>query len=201
MNVLQISNTTDKIADLTDGISKAIVDLCQCLYIPDFIVDSRLFCSVDKNEITYQALLLTTDGKTAEEARNLTQEWVLTEPAVNIQGKMYQLESHCSVVIDEIGVIACDAISPTTPASVKGATTEDYTGREVAFIITMALLLLIIVGFTVSMTTYCIMKRRKFHTLKPRYHNHNITIGYFCIDDTVEPLYSRHPRDSLKCHD
>lgn len=178
LNIMQISNTTDKIADLTDGISKAIVDMCQCLYISNFIVDSRLFCSVDKSKITYQALLLTTDGKTAEEVRNLTQEWVLTEPAVNIQDKMYQLDSYCSVVIDEIGVIACDPISPTKPASDNSATTVDYTGREVAFIFIMALLLLIIVGIAVTITTYFIMKRRKLHILKPRYHNHNIIIGY-----------------------
>ena len=166
---MQLSNTTDKIADLRDDVSNAIVDMCQCLYSDEFIVDSRLFCSGDKNEIIYQALLLTTDNKTAEEIRNFTQEWVLMKPAINIQDSMYQLDSYCSVVTDELGVITCDAISPTTnPVSSTIAAIADYTGLEVGFIAIMALLALIIVGVAVSVTTYFIMKKRKAHTLKQR---------------------------------
>ena len=167
---LQISNTTDKIADVSDAITKAVVDMCQCPYTPDLIVDGRLLCSDDKSLSIYQALFLTTDGMTAEHIRNLTQEWVLTKPTITISSKTYQLDNFCSVVIDELGVITCDAIvQPTDPTFSKSATSVDYTALEEAFFAIMVLLVLVIIGIAVCVTTYFIMKRARVHILKQRY--------------------------------
>ena len=144
ISYLQESNTADKVTDVSEAVAKAIVDLCQCLYTPNLIIDHQLTCSEDKNLIIYQALLLSTDGKTAEQIRNLTQEWVLTKPTVNIDNKAYQLDSFCSIAINELGVIECDAIiEPTEPTANKSAASNDYTTLEEAFFALLILLVLV----------------------------------------------------------
>ena len=162
-------NTTGKVSDISKSVTKAIAELCQCQYTSSFIVDSQLFCN-GKSEVVYQGKLLTTDGKAAEEIRNLTQEWVLNKPFVSVSDQTYQLNPYCSVIIDKVGENVCDALSPTesTLKSDKISGT-DYTIREISFIVVMGLLVVVIVAFAVGITAYFIMKRSKMHRFKIRY--------------------------------
>ena len=163
-------NTTGKVSDILKSVTKAIAELCQCQYTSSFIVDSQLFCN-GKSEVVYQGQLLTTDGKAAEEIRNLTHEWVLDKPFISVSDQMYQLNPYCSVIIDKVGENVCDALSPTesTLKSDKISGT-DFTIREISFIVVMALLVVVIIAFAVCVTAYFIRRRSlKTHRFKIRY--------------------------------
>ena len=164
-------NTTSKVSDISKAITEAIAELCQCQYTRSFIADSQLFCN-GKGEVVYQGQLLTTDDKTAEEIRNLTQEWVLNKPFISVSNQTYQLNAYCSVTIDKVGKSVCNTISSTEPTlkSNELSGTHGYTIREESFIIVVALLVLIIVAFAVSATAYFIRRRSKMRRLKLRYH-------------------------------
>ena len=117
--------------------------------------------------MVYQGQLLTTDGKTAEDVRNLTQEWVLNKPFIRVSDQSYQLNAYCSVIIDKVGESVCDAISPTEPTLKSEKNT--YTGftiRETSFIVVMILLVLGIVAFAVCATAYFIKRKSKMRRLK-----------------------------------
>ena len=161
-------NTTGKVSDLSKSVTKAIAELCQWRYTSSFIVDSQLFCN-GKSEVVYQGQLLTTDGKTAEDVRNLTQEWVLNKPFISVSDQSYQLNAYCSVIIDKVGESVCDAISPTEPTlkSEKNAYTG-FTVREISFIVVMVFLILVIVAFAVCATAYFIKRKSKMRRLKLR---------------------------------
>ena len=107
---LQEENAVRKTSDIAQFISQQVAQLCQCQYSDSFIVDGRLFCTT-KNNVIYQAKLLSTDGKTALEIRNITQLWVLTKPIITIEEKFYQLDPFCSVVVKELGVTSCETAS------------------------------------------------------------------------------------------
>ena len=140
------------------------------IYTSSFIVDSQLFCN-GKIEVVYQGQLLTTDGKAAEEIRNLTQEWVLDKPSnISVSDQTYQLNPYCSVIIDKVGENVCDALSPTesTLRSDKISGT-DFTIREISFIVVMVLLVVVIIAFAVGATAYFIRRRSKTRRFKMRY--------------------------------
>ena len=113
MSSLQNENPAEKSTDIATTIGEQVAQLCQCQYSETFISNGQFFCGNSKKQVIYQAQLLITDGKTAEEIRNITQKWVLTKPFITISGKSYQLDPYCSVVIKEFGDITCDAVSPT----------------------------------------------------------------------------------------
>jgi hypothetical protein len=162
-------NTTGKASDISKSVTKAIAEFCQCRYTSSFIVDSQLFCN-GKSEVVYQGQLLTTDSNAAEEIRNLTQEWVLDKSFISVSDQTYQLNPYCSVAIDKIGENVCDAISPTEPTlksdKISGT---GFTIREISFIVVMALLVVVIVAFTVSATAYFIKRRSRIRTFEIRY--------------------------------
>ena len=160
-------NTSGKVFDTSRSITKAIAELCQCQYTPSFIVDSQLFCN-GKSEVVYQGQLLTTDGKSAEGIRNVTQEWVLNKPFISVNEQTYQLNPYCSVTINKVGENECDAISPTEPPLKSDKISDTgFSIREIAFIVVMALLALVIVVFAVCATACCI-RRSKMRRVKLR---------------------------------
>lgn len=162
-------NTTGKVSDISKSVTKAIAELCQCQYTSSFIVDSQLFCN-GKSEVVYQGQLLTTGSKTAEEVRNLTQEWVLNEPFIGVNDQLYQLNPYCSVIVDKVGENACDAISPTEPTLKSDEKSyAGFTIREISFIVVMALLVLVIVVLAVCATAYFIKRKSRMRQLKLRY--------------------------------
>ena len=162
-------NITGKVSDISNSVTKAIAELCQCQYPSSFVVDSQLFCD-GKSEVVYQGQLLTADSKTAEEVRNLTQEWVLNKPFISVSDKTYQLIPYCSVNIDKVGESMCDAISPTEPTLKSNKiSSAGFTIREISFIVVMGLLVLVIVAFAVSATACFIRRRSKMRRLKLRY--------------------------------
>ena len=140
---MQVANSTGKISDISNAITTEVSRQCQCQYTAGFIVNSRLLCSDGKSETIYQGQLVTTDGKTADQIRNLTQEWVLTKPYIKVGNKMYQLDPYCSVAIEELGDTTCDAISPTESRSVD--TSYSFTTLEVASVAIMAVLFMVVV--------------------------------------------------------
>ena len=150
-----------KVKDMAQAISEQIAQICNCEYSKNFVDNGQFFCSSSEKEIVYQAQLLTTDGKTAEEIRNLTQKWVLTKPFVTISGKGHQLDPYCSVVIQEIGDLTCD---PTT-LNVQSSSVRSSKGggNLVGYSVGIVLFLLVMVG-TISvvmiLTFYAVKKYR-----------------------------------------
>ena len=97
-------------------IAQRIVQGCQCQYSADFIINDQLFC-VSKKSVVYQAQFISTDSKTAVEIRNITQQWVLSGPAIVINGLSYRVDPNCSTVVNELGVSSCGAMSESQPKS------------------------------------------------------------------------------------
>ena len=158
---LQVTNSMMKISDISNSISGAISQRCLCQYPSSFIVNGRLFCGENKNDVIFQSHFLTTDLKTPEEIRNLTQQWVLTKPLVRINNKMYQFDPYCSVAVEELGETTCDAISPTEAETDEVALR--FTLLEIASIAIMAVLLVVvIVAFAVI--AYLAVKIHKRYT-------------------------------------
>ena len=116
--------------------------LCQCQYNTSYIVNHNLLCSDDESWVIYQGQLLTTEGNSAEEIRNLTQEWVLTRPIIRIENKPHQLDSYCSVVVEKLGEIMCDAIAPTETDTIDGS--SSLTLLELISVIIMAILVVVV---------------------------------------------------------
>ena len=147
-----------KAKDMAQAISEQIAQICNCEYSKNFVDNGQFFCSSSEKEIVYQAWLLTTDGKTAEEIRKLTQKWVLTKPFVTISGKRHQLDPYCSVVIQEIGNLTCDP----TILNVQSSNVRS-SGNLVGYSVGIVLSLSVMVG-TISvamiLTFYAVKKYR-----------------------------------------
>lgn len=114
---LQVKNSTSKMTKIAHFIAQRIVQLCQCQYSGDYIIDGRLFCA-SKNDVVYQAQLISTDGKTAQEIRNVTQQWVLSKPTIMIDNLSYQVDPNCSVIVKELGETSCNAASESHPTNI-----------------------------------------------------------------------------------
>ena len=155
---LQGENAVKKISDIARFISQQIAQLCQCQYSGSFIVDGQLFCTT-KNNVIYQAKLLSTDGKTALEIRNITQLWVLSKPIVTIEEKFYQLDPFCSVVVKELGVTSCDSVSSTESLSEL----QSFTTIELASVIGTGVMLLLVIVLIVALVCCCVCKKKSKH--------------------------------------
>ena len=139
-------NSVLKLSDISTAISNAITQQCQCQYMTSFITNTRLMCSDDESEVIFQGEFVTTDSKTAEEVRNLTQDWVLNKPLVGIGNAMYQLNPYCSVVVDELGEMSCSALSPTEPEPSTTSEPPRFTLLEITSVAVMALLFIVVVA-------------------------------------------------------
>ena len=105
--ILQKEKTFTKTMAIENIIAQEIALRCKCQYSSGFITDSHLFCTI-KNNVIYQAQLLSTDSKTGLEIRNITQDWVLSKPLLKIDEISYQLDPDCSIVAKELGITTCD---------------------------------------------------------------------------------------------
>ena len=158
--MLQEEDPIGKPTDIAQAISEQIAQICNCKYSENFIDSGQFFCSNSKKEIIYQARLLTTDGKTAEEIRNLTQEWVLTKPFVTISDQHHQLDPYCSVVIQEIGDLSCDPTTPTVlPSSVKSRTSGHFVGYSAGIILILSVVVVILI-VAILLAFYTVRKHR-----------------------------------------
>ena len=121
-----------------------------------------MLCGDDESWVTYQGLFLTTDSNSAEEIRNLTQKWVLTKPVIRIGNKLYQLDSYCSVVVEELGEIMCNAVAPTDAKAVD--TSSSLTILELVSVIIMAILVVVVLTtcsiIVCLLCKLCILKQR-----------------------------------------
>jgi hypothetical protein len=141
--LLQKQNPIGKTADIAQAIGEQIAQICNCDYTEHFIDNGQFFCgnSGKQNLIIYQARFLTTDEKTVEEIRNITQKWVLTKPFITIDGQRHQLDPFCSVVIREIGDLSCDPTVSTllpAPSSRSGGHLVGYSVGIVLVLSTVA---------------------------------------------------------------
>ena len=142
--------------------------LCQCQYSSSYIVDSQLFCT-SNNDVIYQARLLSmTDQITALELRNFTQFWVLSKPMLMIEGKYYQLDSSCSVVVNKFRTTSCD-IPPSTEPVPEKFNVPNYT---LGTAIGLGIVLLLIIIVMIIVVIYFVRKRSKGH-LDIRLANYN----------------------------
>ena len=153
---LQGENAVRKISDIARFISQQIAQLCQCQYSDSFIVDGQLFCTT-KNNVIYQAKLLSTDGKTALEIRNITQLWLLSKPIIAIEEKFYQLDPFCSAVVKEFGVTSCDTVSSTESLSEPPSS---FTTIELASVIGVGVMLLLTTVLIVALVCCCVYNMR-----------------------------------------
>ena len=118
----------------------------------------QLLCSDSKpKQVIFQAILLPSDGKTAEELRNATERWVLMKPIMIISGASYQLDTDCSVVITEVGDTSCNTLSPA--ASTAGSNDDNII--IMAYSIGGGILLLLAIAMVVVILTVCVLLRRK----------------------------------------
>ena len=160
ISLIQKGTRTGKVTDVARTISEQIDQMCNCEYSENFIDNGQFFCGSSKKEIIYQAQLLTTEGKTAEEIRNITQKWVLTKPFITINGLRHQLDPYCSVVIERIGDLSCD---PTVlMSSVKSGT----GGRLVGYSIGTVLVLSTVVGILIVAIISVFYKVNKYKSKK-----------------------------------
>lgn len=148
--------------DIDVAISEAILQTCDCEYSKYFITNGQLLCGSSDKEIIYQALLLTTDGKPAEEIRTLLQRWVLTKPFITVNENHHQLDPYCSVMIHEIGIVSCDPILPTLQPSASGM------GPRVGAAALVTLLLSLIIATVGTVFSCYALKRYRLKKAKER---------------------------------
>ena len=196
MILLQKENALGKAVDIDMAISDNISQTCDCEYSESFIINGQLLCGDSKKEIVYQALLLTTDGKTAEEIRTLLQEWVLTKPLIIVNKIHYQLDPYCSVVIREISDLSCDPIVPTLPPSGVG-----QKAGSLGYVAVVVILLLSIIIATVGITLSCYalkkyrLKKAKEHMM---YANWNQTKQLTIQNDLLLQTQGHHTSDCVQ---
>ena len=144
---LQISNPTTKINEIANFIAQKIIQLCQCQYLGDYIIDGQLFCA-SKNDVIYQAQLLSITGKTVQEIHNVTEQWVLSQPSIMIDGVSYQVDPSCSTEVKELGVTSCNSASESNEGSAINVTVV------VSVIIAVVVLLMILSGLIIASLYY-----------------------------------------------
>lgn len=142
-------------------IAQRIMQLCQCQYSGRFIVDGQLFC-ISENDVVYQAQLISTDGKTALEIRNITQQWILSSPSIMIHNLSYQVDPTCSVVVKELGEISCSAASESQPTNIKSTVSTSVVISSVIG----GMVLLLCIGFITA--SLCYFYKRKSKSLDLR---------------------------------
>ena len=148
-----------KTTEIANFITQEILKLCQCPYSSSYIVGGQLFCT-SKDEVIYQARLLSmTEDKTALELRNYTQRWVLSKPVIMIKGKSYQLDSSCTVVVNELGTTSCDIPRISTEPLSEKVTLPTYV-LGTAIGLGMVLLLIIIV-ITILLVLYFVRNKKR----------------------------------------
>lgn len=83
-----------------------------------FIHSHGFFCNDNSaiQTIIYQARFVVVGGTTSQAIQSTIQNWVLTKSFITVDGQQYQLDTSCSIVIQEIGETSCDAIQPTSSA-------------------------------------------------------------------------------------
>ena len=148
---LQLKNPIMKTSNIAQYIARQIAQRCQCQYSGSFIVNGELSCTTG-NDVIYQAQLLSTEGKTALEIRNITQQWVLSRPAIIIDSLSYQVDSDCSTVITELGVTSCDDVSESKA--------QDQLPLISASVVAIVVMLLACVGATSIIALYFFLKRK-----------------------------------------
>ena len=174
---IQRENSTGKMSDIANSVTEQIVQKCQCHYVSSFIVDGQLLCDAAKNELSYQAQFLKTDRITSEKVRNLTQEWVLSRPLISLNGAHYQVDPSCSVVVETLGSISCDALFLPTTGSPEpdSATYTPYAPSpfELASIIGVGVIIVLLTIVVICLVTFFVVRRRS--------RNYKLKIRYTCI--------------------
>ena len=155
---LQDNNSTVKIPEIAHFIAQRIMQLCQCQYSDRYIIDGQLFCT-SESDVIYQAQLLSTAGITAQEIRNITQQWVLSRPTIMIADLSYQVDPGCSVVVQELGETLCSSVPINTQSEVN-------TAIVVSVVIVVSVLLLLFVGLITAFLCYLHKKKSKSLSLK-----------------------------------
>ena len=126
---------------------------CQCQYSDSLIIDDQLFCAT-KNDVIYQAKLLSTDGKTALEIRNITQQWVLSRPTIMIGNLSYQVDPNCSTVVKELGATSCHImVTESQPDNQQPTVSESQANNQLPAITTNTILVSVVI---VGMILLCI---------------------------------------------
>ena len=141
-------------------IAQRIVQGCQCQYSADFIINDQLFC-VSKKSVVYQAQFISTDSKTAVEIRNITQQWVLSGPAIVINGLSYRVDPNCSTVVN--GVSSCGVMSESQPKS------NSQLPTVISVSVTLVGMMLLVCIGSVVFSLYMYYQRRrksKSHSLR-----------------------------------
>ena len=103
-----------------------------------------------------------TDDKTALELRNFTQRWVLSKPVVTIEGKSYQVDSSCSVVVNELGKTSCDILPASTDALPAQLDLPNYVIGTAAAAGAILMLIISVVTIVV-ICTVCKNRSKKFN--------------------------------------
>ena len=101
-----------------------------------------------RNDVIYQAQLLSITGKTAQEIHNVTEQWVLSQPSIVIDGVSYQVDPTCSTEVKELGVTSCNSASESDEGSAFNVTVV------VSVIIAVVVLLMILSGLIIASLYY-----------------------------------------------
>ena len=135
------------------AISQQISQTCDCPYLESFIYGHRYFCNGNTamKTVIYQARFLVIDGTTVEDIWDTIQNWVLTKLFIIIDGQRYQLDTSCSVVIQEVGDTSCNAIELASSADSQVNLLYYYAGGGGGVL----LLVLVTVGVIITM---CVIK-------------------------------------------
>ena len=160
LGFLQVSNPTTKINEIANFIAQQIIQLCQCQYLGSYIIDGQLFCA-SKNDVIYQAQLLSITSKTAQEIHNITEQWVLSQPSIVIDGVSYQVDPSCSTEVKELGVTSCNSASESD--IIEGSAIN--IAIVVSVIIVVMVLLLILSGLIIASLYYLHKRNSKSKNL------------------------------------
>ena len=143
--LLQNENPERKTSSIAHFLAQQIVQLCQCQYSDSYITDAQAFCTA-KDAVIYQAVLLSTDEKTALEIRNNTQQWVLSKPVLVIEQQFYEVDPYCSVMVEELGTTTCDTTEGLSKSSSAVSLIElvSVAGAGVMLILVIALIFILL---------------------------------------------------------
>lgn len=122
---------------------------------------------------------MATEGRSAKEIRNLTQEWVLQKPVIKIGNKSYQVDATCSVILNSFEDPDCDVIESTTATRLPVSVSMGLF-LTLIFIIMIALTVIVLVSVR---CLKCKNKTNLFQHSTVRYvYNNNIYILDIHID-------------------
>lgn len=93
------------------SLTEAIESRCECLFPKDNLLEATFSCGHSPNLTTYRNTLLGTHNFNATQLIGFIQDWMTSEPRININGYAVKIDKSCSAAIASMNEPECGEVN------------------------------------------------------------------------------------------